>query len=406
MKSLILSRNSTVSTTVTRYFPFASAGGQANNTTVANCEQVASCSGVVSRMYVVLSAAPGSGKSYTATVMKNGSATALAVTVSDAATSGSNNTDSVAFGPGDCLAVRWTPSGTPAANTPYCAFEIESSDGQPLFTGQSEGLTEPGTSYFMLQNSQATTTIPGLGSLIPADGVIKSLYLDVNTAPGSGNSWTVTLVKNGSDTSLTATISGAGVTTGSDTTNSVTVAPGDTCFWRVDTGGDPLGSGNLKLGAVFRPTIDGTSIYTNSTNTLPTANRYIQVESGIGTGSGTSEGGVQNVVPADGYTLQAVYTNIATAPGAGTTRTFNMRKNSGFPSPNLTTTYGAAETGGKSDNTPTISYDTGDTIVVQWAVTGTPASTAWAHGLKMYKAPTSLPISRTPHRGLIMRGRR
>lgn len=50
------------------------------------------------KLYVILSAAPGAGKSYTATVRAASADTALAVTVSDAAVSGSNVIDTGALG--------------------------------------------------------------------------------------------------------------------------------------------------------------------------------------------------------------------------------------------------------------------------------------------------------------------
>lgn len=58
------------------------------------------------------------------------------------------------------------------------------------------------------------------------DGVFKNLKVVLPTAPGSGKSVVFTLRKNGSNTGLTVTISNL-ATTATDSTNTVSVAPGD-----------------------------------------------------------------------------------------------------------------------------------------------------------------------------------
>lgn len=62
--------------------------------------------------------------------------------------------------------------------------------------------------------------------LMPGPITIKNLYIGLSAAPGSGENFTYTVQKNGSDTSVTATISNTD-TTGSDTSNSAAFAAGD-----------------------------------------------------------------------------------------------------------------------------------------------------------------------------------
>lgn len=71
----------------------------------------------LANLYIVLAVAPGVGNSQTFTVYKNGSATALSVTISDAATSGNNTSDSIEYSDDDTLSLAIIPGTTPAITT-------------------------------------------------------------------------------------------------------------------------------------------------------------------------------------------------------------------------------------------------------------------------------------------------
>lgn len=60
---------------------------------------------------------PGSWKSYTITVRKNGVSTAVSCTIQDAAVSCSDESDTVTFVADDLISISVTPSGTPTART-------------------------------------------------------------------------------------------------------------------------------------------------------------------------------------------------------------------------------------------------------------------------------------------------
>jgi len=68
----------------------------------------------IKNLYVILSSAPGSSKSYTATLRKNGASQGLAVTISETATAGNASTD-IIVADGDLLCTMTTPSGSPTA---------------------------------------------------------------------------------------------------------------------------------------------------------------------------------------------------------------------------------------------------------------------------------------------------
>lgn len=75
-------------------------------------------------------------------------------------------------------------------------------------------------------------------------GTFCNLVVDLTTAPGAGNSRTITIQKNLTDTPLTVTISGT-ATSASDTTHSFTISPGDTLRIKVNSTGTPAAAGNV-----------------------------------------------------------------------------------------------------------------------------------------------------------------
>lgn len=80
------------------------------------CQQPIATSGTISQLQVFLTATPGSGKSYTFFLMKNGVATAVTCAVVSTAQTCSDTSDSVTVAAGDLLQMQsLTPSGTPAA---------------------------------------------------------------------------------------------------------------------------------------------------------------------------------------------------------------------------------------------------------------------------------------------------
>ncbi len=95
-------------------------------------------------------------------------------------------------------------------------------------------------------SSDATVYVPS-----PGNGTLKNLYLK-GVAPGGSETATVTVRKNSSDTSLTATLTGSG-TTGSDTSNIVTVAAGDLLCYKITKSGG-CATDRLGVTVVFTQT--------------------------------------------------------------------------------------------------------------------------------------------------------
>ncbi len=89
-------------------------------TTEATAQQNVPVAGTMSNLRVRLDGAPGfpgSGKSYAITVRKNGADTLLACAILNAATTCSDDSDTITFSADDLISVRVTPSASPTART-------------------------------------------------------------------------------------------------------------------------------------------------------------------------------------------------------------------------------------------------------------------------------------------------
>ena len=100
---------------------------------------------------------------------------------------------------------------------------------------------QPGTTLF---------AVPGLGPAqssevqipIPRAGTLKALFASASTAPGLTHTDTITVRKNGVDTSIVASLVGA-VTAGNDISHTVSVVAGDLLSVKIVQGASSGGAG-------------------------------------------------------------------------------------------------------------------------------------------------------------------
>ena len=96
------------------------AGSFAVQTTSASIAVPIPFGAVVNNLQVRLSSFPGLGtpaKSYAFTVLRNGSATSLACTVSGGVATSCSGTDTTVWTAGDTIALQSTPSNNPTSRT-------------------------------------------------------------------------------------------------------------------------------------------------------------------------------------------------------------------------------------------------------------------------------------------------
>jgi hypothetical protein len=385
MVSPTFTKAASLSAAAIRYFPLGANSGHTGQTTFAVASQAMGGSGTLKNLYILLPNAPGVGTNFVFTVMKNGSATAMTVTISDTATAGSDTTNTVSYSPGDLLAMQVTPTNTPTSSAPLWSFDTTGSN-QTIVTGDTATLGNAAATYLSLQQGVANTSAIA-GSIIPTNGTINSLYVNSSVAPGAAKSWTATLVVNGTDTALTANFSGAATTVGSDTTHSVSVSAGDTAYWRIDPTGTPTVA-RVYVSAVFTPTIDGESIQTfSSPSTLVTTNsNQFSVTGGTSLTFGTQENARASYTGSD-YVVRKFYGALSASAGTGKSRTFSIRTNGATTGVGFTITD-PATTGNDTVNSGNLGTTPG---LVSVNIVGSSASTAataqW--GFVTYMASTA-----------------
>jgi hypothetical protein len=238
------------------------------------------------------------------------------------------------------------------------------------------------TTYIGIHGSYAgsggTATDAAAASPMPCAGVVSLLNIEVSAAPTSGKSWQVTLMKNGSTTTLTATISNT-ATTASDVAHSVTYAAGDTLSLQVIPSGTPtvpLLSWNVDFDSTASANFP--VLASTAASTVNSGVRYNLAQGSSGSAWNSTETNVSIIVPSAG-TISDFYGLLSGAPGASKSYDFAVMLNGSAQTLAINFT-GAAQTTA-SDTTHSFSVAAGDLISIRCTPTSTPTSVAAGFGL-------------------------
>lgn len=247
-------------------------GGDTANATQAVEMQMLPDSGIIYDLRVTLTATSDNGggaDTYTFVVMSETSTTSLTCPIVDSTTC----TDLVhvaAVTAGSRLSVRSTPANTPASVSARFTFKfISDTKGNTVLMGGGENATVDtvNTTYQALHVVRAGGTTEFVEELlIPTAGTVKSLYVMTSVAPDIGvgvQEYVFTVRKNETGTALTTTISET-ETADSDTSNSFTVAAGDSISLEIDPSVIAPTAAAVWAGVVFAPDIDGEFILSGS----------------------------------------------------------------------------------------------------------------------------------------------
>lgn len=289
------------------------AGGYIWRYAAFDSQQLVSTPGTITTLEVRLSGSPGSGKSYTFTLMKNMVAQALEVVIADENTQGIDLA-AIAVVAGDALVLRCTPSGTPTSRsvTWSSIFEGDNPNESLILGGGFIYGNRPSFTPLQQCVSDANPAELGAYEVIPTAGKIKNLYVALIADPGdSGDGYKFTLRKNGGNTTLTCTITDPN-TTGSDTTHEVSVAAGDLVTLMSEGINTPI-SNDFNSGLTFVADTTGEFIFLGYTDTSPTLDvvRYNYTSPGTmstpwdATESNRYQGSLS------GFTLKNLYTWIS-----------------------------------------------------------------------------------------------
>lgn len=358
------------------YNPF---GYGIKDATESNSYAVVSTAGDIKNLYIEVNAAPGTGKSHAFTLMKNGVATSLTITISEASTSGSNVADTIAVVAGDLLSIRMTPTSTPPGlRATWNLSFAPTISGETLLMSKVNSSTKD---YYhaIVGKLDASATEAPTEIVIPCNGDLKKLFVKVGTGIASR---TFTVRINEVDTTLTATVTGTSSTTGSDVAHTVAVSAGDRVSI-VRTG--DAGTSTSSFGLCFVPSTAGNFIIPLLPTAVSTsATRYNFISGNIAWDA--SEGLRDETTQA--CSITRMYVDLSTAPdnGAGTqSYAFTLRKNAADTA--LTLTISEATKTGNASSTVAIAVN--DLLATKCIPSGTPLATNAKISYLGYLAPTA-----------------
>ncbi|MDB5163439.1 MAG: hypothetical protein JWS12_56, partial [Candidatus Saccharibacteria bacterium] len=320
------------STATTQYHYLSAASISVPSSTEGNRQIQMPVAGTLRNLSFTIDTPPGTGANWIIAVRKNGVTTALSVTIQDAEVTKIDTTHSVTFMPNDLIALRITPSsGTvPAAFTLH-SWDIEcNAPGQIIVGGNSNNPSTAAANFTVMQGGNPITwtgTESNVQIVCPTAGTLTNLFARLNLATGAGSSYTV-IVRKGGDTVL-STIIADPATSNSNTTNSVAVVAGDLLSIKVLPSASPAPTArSIWWGLLFTPTVDGESFFGFGNSAVPstTATNFEQgFYAGANAWNATESAVTGYIGP---QTLKKLYVSLVTAPSAGTSRTFTVRKNS------------------------------------------------------------------------------
>lgn len=276
---------------------------------------------------VVLTTAPGAGKSYQFDIIKNGSV-AMSVTISDTATFNRNLT-SFSYVKGDLLDIQVTPTGTPAA-TGVLSWWAKgySTDGSQHIFGGCQGTTSVPAYRSLMGDDSFFSTSTLASDVMPIGGTFSDLYVKSSTPGGPGDSYIFTIYVNNVASALTTTVAYP-ATTNSDNTHSVTVGEGSVISLLCDTNG-ALNALSAAWGIKWFPNEKGKSVVIFGGNAAPSSgsDNYIEMPGGGTSTIGTTENSFQRAMPYTCFTDMRV--RLLTDVGAGSPQKsllFTVRRN-------------------------------------------------------------------------------
>lgn len=337
----------------------------------ALASQVIPAAGVLKNFYIKLTSGnPGAGNSWIFTIYVNNATTGISVTISDTNTTGQDITNSFTVAAGDTISVAITSTGSPDTSNPSwnCQFNPSVADNTILMGTTGTGNIADARFSHLVGNAGVSATENQVQQVIPVAGTIKSLYVILDGAPGASTSWVLTIRNGGTNKLVTVTISGTD-TTGNDVANMVSVAAGDVVSIGIAIGSGSPTASVMRWGMVFVPAISGHFIFMQSSQTSYTGGTttdYALPNAQLA--HNTTESQRRMVFPV--LNIKAIYAWLASAPGAGKSYVFTVRR-TGVDT-GLTTTIADADTAMSASGN--ISIANGDLIGTSIVPAGSPAA--------------------------------
>lgn len=360
--SMITATSTSAPSTTANQYNLVNNSENSWNTTEANFETTVPIYGFISNLTFKVTTAPGAGKSRSLVLMLNGAATILKTTINDANTTSVEADKRIFVKPGDRISVLTSPSGTPAASgQTWWAMTLEASIANEFaLIGGSTNTISTVERYNSLNggfNGSWISTASSIYAPVPTAGTISNLYLSSTVAPGAGKTRTIAVMKNGSDTALTAGITDTN-TDASDTTHSFTVATGDTVLIH-HTASASSATTRMRWSAKWVPDTTGEGIMMEgSSDNASTLSINYGMLKDPDQNYATTETDVQLLVP---IAVTAKYFYVYTTAGPGGADFYDIYLRQNGSTTGLGFRYTGASTS-QQDTSNTVSLAAGDLI--------------------------------------------
>jgi len=340
--------------------------------------------GTIDNLYASMEPAPGTGETVDFTMRKNGGDTSLTCQISGTGKSANDTSNSFTVARDDYISFKTVSSnnGSFAGGRPRIGWRFTpTTSDEVLLSGGVDGSGSgfgADSKYYTLSGMRVgDTTEINRQIVFPCAGTLDNMTVLNSTGPGSGDTRTFTVRKNGSGTNLAVTLSDF-ETTGEDTVDSVTIAAGDLLSIQHTYTGTPTSSVDGGWSFRFVPDTAGDfPIMATHTNAAATGSTEYNHCSSMGNNWETPEANVTVPTPMD-FNTKNVYANFQTAPGAGKSWTHSFRDdvaNSG-----LAVTI--SDTATSNNATHATKIDTGSLIGWTSEPSGTPTASG-AHTLSI-----------------------
>lgn len=291
---------------------------------ITTAYRMCTCKGTLHSFIGYINSLPTQG-SWTFTIQIDGVDTALTATITTSISRIRVKDIKVRVNPGNKLTIKSVPTGTPTAGRAFrwsIIFESDIPKESPMLSsfGTYTLGTSNATQYNHLQGGTAwDTNESNVYNIMPTTGKIKNMYIELSAAPGAGKTRVFTLMVNSlaatdpvTGNPLSVTIAEAN-TTGSDTTNIISVTPGQTVSIREEGSGTPTAC-IPYWGTTFVAETDGEAIVMKTSTDLlsATATEYSRVTGPFGTW-GTSV--TANLVGSQPIIFKKFYVSLSGAAG-------------------------------------------------------------------------------------------
>lgn len=227
-------------------------------TVEANQTGIMPTAGVIDRLYVESSNAPGAARSFAYTIRKNGAGSGITCSMTGTG-SGAGITrcndlsNSIAFAAGDTITLEAAPTGTPTAgNTRFAVRWTPTIPGESIFIGvQATALSTGSIRYGNVSAAGASTT-EVLFSLVPIAFTWKNLYFALDAAPGGGapSRNLINRVGTGTQSDGTMTVTLTTTTQGSDLVNTYSASLNDLINFKHTPAGTPAATVYYRASSV------------------------------------------------------------------------------------------------------------------------------------------------------------